>query len=131
MLFDWYAEVRKHKPVKLKDVIICKPVTCKDVALTIEGMGLTQWETYMSHIWSEAVLKALERGDEMADVTRMFSCDLVKIDEHGPYTKFQREISHHLMQKLFKTVKETEEEMIVSLRREVFVTKRVYFDDEN
>lgn len=120
MTFDWYPEERQHKKVTLCDVYKCKSVTCNDITRALMGMGLCEWETYMSHVFSQAVLKAFERGEQTADITKMFSCNLVGIDDVvGKYTKQQKDVCAFLKEKLFKTVSETEEELMVSLRWDV------------
>lgn len=119
MIYKWYAEVRQHKRVMLSDVFVCKSVTCNDIIHALMGLEVYEWERYMSHIFSEAILKAFKYQENMADITRMFSCNLVAIDDCGEHTKQQKDVCEILLNKLFKTVSETDEELIVSLKSEV------------
>ena len=121
MLFDWYVEKREHKTVKLTDVYLCKSVTGNDIIRHLNDLGLYQWRRLMSYIFSEAVVKAYEREEKMADITKMFSYDMVYVDEHGHHTKNQKEVCEILFKALFNTVKETNEEIIVTLRPKVYV----------
>ena len=115
-VFDWYAEKRNHKKVTLCNVQMCKTITCNNIIASLDGMGFFQWRRYLSYAFSDAVVKALERGENNADITKMFSCDLVCINSEGEHTKSQEEICACLMDKLFRTISETDEELIVSIR---------------
>jgi len=120
MTFNWYAEPRMHKTVKLSDVYMCKSISCNDIMRVLKGIGLYEWERHMSYVLSQAVLKAFERKEKAADITRMFSCNLVGIDELGEHTKKQNEVCEFLLEKLFKVEAETPEELVVSLKWEAF-----------
>ena len=120
MTRDWYRVEQTHKKVTLCDVHMCRTVTCHKIARALMGMGLCEWETHMSHVFSEAVLKAFERGEKTADITKMFSCDLVGVDDVlGNYTKQQKQVCAFLREKLFKTISETDDELKVSLKWDV------------
>lgn len=117
MTRDWYPIVRQHKNVTLCDVCVSKSASVNNIRDALMGMGLCEWETYMGCIFSQAVLKALERGENEADITKMFSCDLVGVDDmFGEYTKPQADVCAFLKEKLFKVVSETEDELRVRLK---------------
>lgn len=119
MIRDWYSVRRQHKIVTLCDVHRCKGVTCNDIVQALEGIGLKEWGTYMSHIFSQAVLAALEKREKNADITRMYSCDLFGVDEQNDYNKEQKDICAFLNQKLFNVISETDDELKVVIRWEV------------
>ena len=116
MTRDWYPIERQHKQVTLCDVYMCKSISCNDIVRALAGMGLYEWKVYMSHVFSDAVLKAFEHRKTTADITMMFSCDLVGINDEGNHTKEQKDICAILKEKLFYTVSETNEELIVALK---------------
>ena len=116
MLFDWYAEKREHKTVKLTNIYMCKQLTCNDIINHLTELGIYEWKRRMSYILSDAVLKAYGKEEKMADITKMFSYDLVSIDENGQHTQKQEEVCEILMKTLFNPVKETDNEIIVSLK---------------
>lgn len=120
MTFNWYAEPCNHKTVKLSNVYMCKSISCNDIMRALRGIGLYEWERHMSYVLSQEVLKAFDCKEKAADITRMFSCNLVGVDEFGEHTKTQKEVCEFLLEKLFKTERETPEEMVVSLRGDVF-----------
>lgn len=120
MTFDWYAEKREHKTVKLSNVYMLNTVSCDDIMRALKEIGLYEWSRHMSYVLSQAVLKAYERKEKVADITRMFSCNLVGLDEAGKHTKLQNEVCEFLLEKLFKIESETPEEMVVSLRWDAF-----------
>lgn len=120
MTFDWCAKERWHKTVKLCNVYMLKPITCNDIIGALNGLGLYEWERRMSYILSFAVLKAFERNEKTADITKMFSCELVSVDENGEHLKTQEEICEFLMEKLFKIVSENDDELIVSIKMQAF-----------
>lgn len=120
MTFDWYAEKREHKTVKLSNVYMLNNVSCNDIMRALRGIGLYEWERHMSYVLSQAVLKSYERKEKVADITRMFSCNLFGIDELGEHTRKQKQVCEFLMEKLFKFENETPEEMVVSLRWDAF-----------
>lgn len=120
MTFNWYAEPQMHKTVKLSNVYMLNTISCNDIMRALRGIGLYEWERHMSYVLSQAVLKAYERKEKVADITRMFSCDLVGVDEFGKHIKKQKEVCEFLLEKLFKTEGETPEEMVVSLRWDAF-----------
>ena len=117
MTREWYPVVRRHKKVTLCDVCVSKGASVNNIRDALMGMGLCEWRTYMGYLFSQAVLSALERGEDVADITKMFSCDLVGVDDKlGEITKSQAEVCTFLKEKLFKVVSENDEELKVFLK---------------
>lgn len=116
MTRDWYPEERSHKRVTLCNVGKGLDLKNFDVRTRLLGMGACEWETYMESLLAEAINNAHEHGENMADVTKMFSCDLVGIDGIGDYRKNQESVEAFLMEKLFDVVSETDEELKVTLK---------------
>ena len=119
MTYDTYPEYREHKRVTLCNLSGCENLARGDARWALMGMGVFEWEDYMDNLLMKAVTKARENGDDTADITDMFSCDMVGIDDEGKYTKSQKNVIAHLMEKLFNKVSETEEELTVSIKENV------------
>ncbi|MBQ2835385.1 MAG: hypothetical protein IJE68_00920 [Clostridia bacterium] len=121
MTIDYYSESRQHKTVILCNADKYTHVTDSDVARTLMGMGLCEWEYYLAGLFTRAVKKACEQGNKDADITSMFSCRLVGIDLiKGPYYKEQKNVIAFLMDKLFDKVNENDEEMTLKVKKELF-----------
>lgn len=116
MLYDWYAEKRDYKTVKLMKVYMCKSITCNDIIQALNELEWYAWRQHLSYILSDAVLKAFEKQEDVADITKMFSRDLFAFDRSGEHTRSQEEIHEILMKRLFKKESETSEVLTVSLR---------------
>lgn len=121
MTFDWYPEERQHKRVTLCNVTENES-NIKDyhVARALMGMGLCEWEYYMGDLLVKAISNAREKNESTADITVMFSCDLYGVDGRGTYMTHQAKVVEHLMDKLFDTVSETEDELIVVIKQGLF-----------
>jgi len=118
--YDWYPEERSHKKVTLCNPADYINVTKGNVAAALMGMGLCEWEYYMGGLFTQAISTAKEQNKETADITAMFSCDLSGIDDCGKYTKGQESVNAFLMEKLFECVIDTEEELKVKVKPELF-----------
>ena len=118
--YDWYPEKRSHKRVTLCNPVDYIHVTDGNVARALMGMGLCEWEYYMGRLFTQAVSAAKEQKMETADITAMFSCDLSGIDDRGKYTKSQKNVNAFLMEKLFECVSDTDEELKVKVKPELF-----------
>ena len=116
MTYIWFAEPQKYKTVKLSNVYMCKSITCNDIMRALEGMELYEWKRHLSYVLSEAVLKAFDTQENVADISKMFSCNLFGVDEFGEHTRKQEEIIEILMKKLFKKESETSETLTVSIK---------------
>lgn len=120
MTFDWYPKEREHKSVILCDIDKYENVDDSQVAHALMGMGLCEWEYYMGKVFTQSIKEARELGKDTADITKMFSCDLVGVDRFGEYTKRQENVIKFLCEKLFDTVNDTDDEMMVSVKPGVF-----------
>lgn len=101
-------------PDKLqKDVILTNPRDLKDnvtvmgLALAWHGTGHMDWEIILAGWFVNAVVKAIEDGDDEVDITYMFNQDLLA--SNGRVLK-KEQIYNHLI-KWFDVVKETPEEV--------------------
>ena len=118
--YDWFPEERSHKKVTLCNPMDYNHVTDGDVASALMGMGLCEWEYYMGRLFTKAISAAKEQNNDTADITVMFSCDLAGVDDIGKYTKEQKSVNAFLMAKLFECVSDTEEELKVKVKPELF-----------
>lgn len=121
MTIDFFTEKRNHKKVILCNADQYTHVTDSDVARALMGMGLCEWEYYMGSLFTRAIVRAYAQGDKNADITEMFSCQLVGVDLiTGPYYKTQENVIAFLLEKLFDKVSENENELTVKVREGVF-----------
>ena len=117
MTYKWHAEKRPHKNVILCEAEKHVRVTYIQVELALAGMGLCEWEVYMGELFTEAVSQAVSQNANTADITAMFSCDLIGVDDViGEYQKNQNNVVKFLMEKLFDKVSENENELIVKVK---------------
>ena len=114
---DWYpVENRQNKKVVLVEATKYEHVTVSDVSNTLMGSGVYEWECYLGQLFVSAVQTAEE---EQADVTKMFSCDLVGVDQIGHYTKPRERVVEFLLEKLFDIVSTTDDTITVSVKKGV------------
>ena len=116
MTRDWYPVPQNHKKVCLCNAENFKEVSEHSVSMALMGSGLREWETYLAGIFANAV-QTSDNG--VADVTKMFSCDLCGVDSVGTYCKKQAEVKAFLLEKLFNIVEENEEQLILEVKPEV------------
>ena len=113
MTFDWNYKEREHKKVLLWDIEKCRGMKSQDFFHYFMGMGLCEWETFFCEKLVESIENAFKKGEPTADITFLFSCDLIGEDKFGEYTKKQESVKKFLMEKVFKTFLELPEEMNV------------------
>ena len=113
MTRDWYWEEQPHKKVVLGNVEECKNSTEGELRARLIGLGCCEWEVFMIGLMCDAIRTAVERKEDTANITKMFSCDLIGIDESGERRQKQESVIAFLLEKLFDVVSETEEEMKV------------------
>ncbi len=117
MTISWYSEARQHKNVILCDAGKYNHVTYDKVQHALMGMGLCEWEVYMGEVFEKAISQAISQNANTADITAMFSCDLIGVDEMtGKYWTRQENVIIFLMNKLFDKVSESENELIVKVK---------------
>ena len=116
MTFDWNYKEREHKKVVLCDIEKCRGMKPQDFWHYFMGMGLCEWENFFCKKLVESIENAFEKGEQAADITFLFSCDLIGEDEFGEFTKYQESIKNFLMEKVFEVVGESAEEMVVAFQ---------------
>jgi len=117
MTYDWDVKERTHKRVLLCNVNPSLDLTTFKVDTRLMGLGSCEWETYMKELLVKAITDAREKGVDTADVTKMFSCDLIGYDEFGKYQKHQEKVVDFLLEKLFSVLSDTEKELKVTLKQ--------------
>ena len=118
MTRKWYFEEQPHKKVVLCNVEEGgKIATEKELRVRLMGLGSYEWEVFMTDLMCDAVKTAAERKEDSANITKMFSCDLIGIDKIGEYRKKQESVIAFLLEKLFDVISETEDEMRVTFKR--------------
>jgi len=111
---DWYlVENRQDRKVVLVEATKYEDVMVSKVTTALMGSGLYEWENYLAQLFVEAVAA---REDDIADVTKMFSCDLVGEDQEGRYTKPCEKVVEFLLEKLFDIVSEIDNTITVSVK---------------
>ena len=113
-----------HHRDDIKKVMLINITDCQD-KLTVDGthkllmgMGKMEWELQEALWLVEAVVAALDRNAEVADISKMFNHDMLgwwSREDETPYVKKAEEVSMFLLEKLFKGVDETPKELRVKI----------------
>ena len=110
---------RKHafKKVILTNVGLAKNrITVDKIENHLSGaMIRDEWERKIAIWLVKAVADATQKGEKTADITQMFSCDLIAREGSEQLVLHRDHIQNELMYKLFSRVYETEEELGVKL----------------
>ena len=117
MTRDWYVVHKDHKKVHLCNAEHLKNVSESSVSYALMRAGLHKWENYLASIFVEAVQAS---DNDVADITKMFSCDLCGVDHLGTYCKKQEDVIVFLMDKLFEIVEESDTYLSVEIKSGVF-----------
>ena len=122
-MLGWRA--KPFKKVTLTNVWIAKDrLTVDKVAKRLEGcLILPEWERKIAYWLVKAVVDAIEKEEETADITQLFSCEMEAVDQHGKFILRQEYIQNDLMYKLFVRCSETKEELRVRLDLRVLFCK--------
>lgn len=105
---DYGWEYRTFKKVTLTNVEDCKGrLNVTAVQLALNGTGHAEWETLLAVNFVKDVSKALENNSSEADISNIFSCDLLA--SRGRVFS-QKEIYDHLI-RFFKIIGETDDEL--------------------
>ena len=116
MTFFWDYKEREHKKVVLRNIENYHGMKSVDFLNYFLGMGLSEWESFFCKQLVKSIENAIEKGEHTADITILFSCDLIGEDEFGEFTKTQESIKNFLMEKVFEVVGESAEEMVVAFQ---------------
>lgn len=105
-----------HKKVTLINVSDCKDkITLVGMVKNLMGMGHIEWEALEAGWLIEAILEAMQKGEETADITKVFACKLSAYDSMGKITIPHERHINFLMEKIFEKVDETDDELKVRL----------------
>lgn len=107
---------RPYKNVILVNVGDCKDrITVSHVRERLQGTGKKEWEAALSNWLVKAIVEAIRNGEEEADITKLFSCDLQVDDKFGSFTKPQEMVINFLMGRLFECLEEDDNVMRVRI----------------
>jgi len=106
-----------HKKVVLCNVRACKNrITVDKIAKRLEGMKIPKLERTEAFWLTEAVVKAINANEPMADISRMFNIQVSLYTDFGYAGTLPREaISRMLFETLFKKIDENDEQITVKL----------------
>ena len=111
--------IRVEKPYKkviLTNVAECENrITVDHVRHRLMGMRWFEWEDLLSHWLVEAIVEAIRTGKTEADITKMFTCELLGEDKIGDFSKPQEEVIDFIMGRLFECLEEDDEMMRVRI----------------
>lgn len=118
------TSIREEKPYKT--VILVNVDECRD-RITVEKVrksliGETGWEcgqTLLAKWLVEAIVGAINNGEDEADITKLFTCNLRGENMFGTYIRPQVWVINILMAHLFKCVEENDKMMRVCISEEV------------
>ena len=99
-------------------------ITVDKVAKRLEGCLLCkEFERKLSYWLVKAIVEAIEKGEKVADITQLFSCEMEGEDGIGKFILQQESIQNMLMNKLFVRCSENDEEFRVKLNWKVLFWK--------
>ena len=116
---EWNFEEKTFKKVTLCNAKEYAGLESSKVWGSLQKMGKFEWEDYLSDLLCGAVKAAHENGAETADITEMFSREMVGYWSNGDEYRMQHErVVEFLKKRLFDVVSETDDELRVNLKIE-------------
>ena len=113
--FAWETRENETKKVILVNPKDCeKKITLSSMMAAWRGTGHTEWEAILAGLFVNAVVEALSKDEEAADITNVFNRDYKAVGGRR-FTKEQ--VYDHLI-KWFDIVEETETTLKLKLRIE-------------
>ncbi len=113
--FAWKTRENETKKVILVNPKDCeKKITLSSMMAAWRGTGLSEWEAILAGLFVYAVVEAVNKDEEEADITNLFNRDY-KAAGDRIFTKEQ--VYDHLI-KWFDIVEETETTLKLKLRIE-------------
>lgn len=116
----WSGEpIRQEKTYK--KVILVNAGDCKDkitvshVRERLQGTGWFEWGDLLAHWLVEAIVEAINNGENEADISKLFTCELKGEDKLGFFSKSQEMVISFLMGRLFECLEEDDEVMRVRI----------------
>lgn len=117
--FAYFGHIWEEKPgkhVTLVNVRECQErITVSHVRECLEDIGLFVWKDLLALWLVEAIVKAIDNGQEEADISKLFTCELHGSDNLGPLYKSQERVICFLMGRLFECLEENDEMMRVRI----------------
>lgn len=111
--------IRLEKPYKkviLVNALDCKnKITVSHVTMRLQGTSWREWEELLANWLVQAIVQAINKGENEADISKLFNCDLQGEDYHGLFMKKQEQIIPFLMGRLFECVTEDDNMMRVRI----------------
>lgn len=114
LLSEEYWKKKPFKRVILTNAWLAKNrITVDKIVTMLNGIEMIpHWKQRLATWLVEAVVKAQENNQPRADITPMFSCDLITTDG---YMIIQQYVQNFIVYRLFNIVSETDEELRVKL----------------
>lgn len=120
MGYDWTIEPQQYKRVILCNLEKYKSITRKAIIDTLKSSPIVifaEWEPFMSELLVGAIDEAYKQNLIIADVTEMFSFNIITwLEGAGNKIAKQEKIKGILLQRLFDIVNETDEELRVNIK---------------
>ncbi len=114
-----YGPIRVEKPYKKVFLVNVDQyrdkITVHHVQECLKDMGWNVWEDLLAHWLVEAIVEAVDNGQEEADISKLFTCELHGNDHFGPFCKSQERVHCFLMGRLFERLEENDEMMRVRI----------------
>lgn len=121
----WEYTPYRGEPIRVerpyKKVILVNAEDCKDritvghVCNCLLGTGWYEWENLLAHWLVQAVVDAVEDGKVAANISKLFTCDLLGEDRIGMFGKKQERVIDFLMGRLFECIYEDDDVMCVRI----------------
>lgn len=110
-----YGLIRqRYKKVVMINVLnLQKKITAKKIAKRIKGLNFPALEKKVANNLVNKVNKAIENGQQTVDLTDIFNCEYQIYSRGEIFPKDP--VQQVLLQKIFKKVHETEDELIVKM----------------
>ena len=110
--YGWTEPDKSHKKVILINPLDCKEKIClKGMVSAWRGTGHSEWEAILGVWFIQAVLSAIEKNANEADITRLFNHDLLASNDRV-FT--QEQVYNHLI-RWFDIIEETDEVLKVKI----------------
>lgn len=112
---DYERKRRSFKKVTLTNANDCKDkITVLAVQSALRGTGHVEWECLIAVDLVAAIVEALDKNSNEADISRIFSCDLLASRDR---VFSQKDIYDHVIP-LFEIVGETDKELRLAINIE-------------
>lgn len=111
-----YRREMPYKKVVLVNVADCiDRITVNHVYTCLNGMGGRIWQYLLANWLVSSIEESIKNGKAEADISKMFTADLLVDDEFGHYEKKQMMVVDFLMGRLFECLEEDDDVMKVRI----------------